>query len=158
MVYQDETALIDLDLPPLPGRFQIDNAGLAIAAVRQLQDARISNDVISRGLAATRWTARMELLEPGELHSLVPEGTEIWLDGGHNPAAGRAVATTLADLDERSPRPLVMITGLLNTKRSDGYLKPFAGPGAEGTHPCHSRRGKRHTRQRTGAAGARGGA
>ena len=127
MVYQDETALIDLDLPPLPGRFQIDNAGLAIAAVRQLHDARIGNDALARGLAATRWTARMELLEPGELHALVPEGTEIWLDGGHNPAAGKAVATTLADLDERSPRPLVLVAGLLNTKRSDGYLKPFAG-------------------------------
>ena len=69
----------------------------------------------------------MELLEPGYLHTLVPEGTEIWLDGGHNPSAGRAVSAALADLDERSPRPLVLVTGLLNTKRSDGYLKPFAG-------------------------------
>ncbi len=127
MVYQDETALIDLDLPPLPGRFQIDNAGLAIATVRALGDARIGNAEIAKGLAATRWTARMELLEPGYLHTLVPEGTEIWLDGGHNPSAGRAVSAALADLDERAPRPLVLVTGLLNTKRSDGYLKPFAG-------------------------------
>jgi dihydrofolate synthase/folylpolyglutamate synthase len=127
MVYQDETALIDLDLPPLPGRFQIDNAGLAIATVRALDDARIGNEQIAAGLAATRWTARMELLEPGYLHTLVPEGTEIWLDGGHNPSAGRAVSAALADLDERAPRPLVLVTGLLNTKRSDGYLKPFAG-------------------------------
>jgi len=127
MVYQDETALIDLDLPPLPGRFQIDNAGLAISAVRALDDARIGIEAISAGIAATRWTARMELLEPGYLHTLVPEGTEIWLDGGHNPSAGRAVSAALADLDERSPRPLVLVTGLLNTKRSDGYLKPFAG-------------------------------
>lgn len=127
MVYQDETALIDLDLPPLPGRFQIDNAGLAIATVRALDDARIGNEQIAAGLAATRWTARMELLEPGYLHTLVPEGTEIWLDGGHNPSAGRAVSAALADLDERAPRPLVLVTGLLNTKRSDGYLKPFTG-------------------------------
>jgi len=127
MVYQDETALIDLDLPPLPGRFQIDNAGLAIATVRALDDARIGNEQIAAGLAATRWTARMESLEPGYLHTLVPEGTEIWLDGGHNPSAGRAVSAALADLDERAPRPLVLVTGLLNTKRSDGYLKPFAG-------------------------------
>ncbi|MEE4235777.1 MAG: folylpolyglutamate synthase/dihydrofolate synthase family protein [Anderseniella sp.] len=146
MVYQDETALIDLDLPPLPGRFQIDNAGLAIAAVRALKDERIGHEHIAAGIAGTRWTARMELLEPGYLHTLVPEGTELWLDGGHNPSAGRAVSAALADLDERSPRPLVLVTGLLNTKRADGYLKPFAGlvqkvltiaiPGEENTIPA----------------------
>lgn len=145
MVYQDETALLDLPLPPLPGRFQIDNAGLAIATVRALNDARITSEAIPAGLSATRWTARMELLEPGYLHTLVPEGTEIWLDGGHNPSAGRAVSSALADLDERSPRPLVLVTGMLNTKRADGYLAPFAGlvqkvltiaiPGEENTIP-----------------------
>ena len=146
MVFQDDSALIDLDLPPLPGRFQLDNAGLAIKTVRLLADERISNEHIAAGLAATRWPARMQLLEQGELHALVPEGTEIWLDGGHNPSAGRAVAAALADLDERSPRPLVLVTGLLNTKRSSGYLEPFAGlvqkvltiaiPGEENTIPA----------------------
>ena len=69
----------------------------------------------------------MERLEPGYLHTLVPAGTELWLDGGHNPSAGQAVAATLADLEERSPRPLVLVTGMLNTKRTDGYLGAFAG-------------------------------
>ena len=127
MVFQDQDGLLDLDLPPLPGRFQIDNAGLAIAAVRTLDDGRISADHIAGGLADVKWPARMERLEPGFLHTLVPAGTEIWLDGGHNPAAGRAVAATLADLDERSPRPLILVTGMLNTKRAHGYLGPFAG-------------------------------
>ena len=147
LVYQDETALLDLDLPPLPGRFQIDNAGLAIAAVRALQDARIGHDALARRAwrhragrpawngwsraTCTRWCRR---------------APRLWLDGGHNPSAGRAVATTLADLDERQPRPLVLVAGMLNTKRADGYLKPFAGlvqkvltiaiPGEENTIPA----------------------
>jgi dihydrofolate synthase/folylpolyglutamate synthase len=127
MVYQDESALIDLDLPPLPGRFQIDNAGLAIAAVRTLEDGRITAEHISQGLSKAKWPGRMQLLEPGYLHSLVPEGTEIWLDGGHNPEAGRVVASTMADLNERASRPLALVTGMLNTKSAAGYLKPFAG-------------------------------
>ncbi len=146
MVFQDEDGLLDLDLPALAGRFQIDNAGLAIAAIRTLDDKRITPDHIADGLARVTWSARMERLEPGHLHTLVPAGTEIWLDGGHNPSAGRAVAAALADLDERSPRPLVLITGMLNTKRADGYLRPFAGlvqkvmaiaiPGEENTIPA----------------------
>jgi len=146
LVYQDEDELLDLDLPALPGRFQIDNAGLAIAAIRTLADERITQAHIAQGLTSVKWSARMERLEPGHLHTLVPEGTEIWLDGGHNPSAGRAVAASLADLDERAPRPLVLVTGMLNTKRAEGYLKPFAGliqkvmaidiPGEENTIPA----------------------
>lgn len=146
MVFQDDNGLLDLDLPSLAGRFQIDNAGLAIAAIRTLDDDRITTDHIAHGLANVTWSARMERLEPGYLHTLVPAGTEIWLDGGHNPSAGRAVAATLADMDERSSRPLVLVTGMLNTKRADGYLGPFAGlvqkvmaiavPGEENTIPA----------------------
>ena len=127
LIYQDEDELLDLDLPALPGRFQIENAGLSIAAVKALDDDRITTAHISHGIAATKWSARMERLEPGQLHKFVPAGTEIWLDGGHNPSAGRAVAAALAELDERSPKPLILIAGMLNTKRADGYLKPFAG-------------------------------
>ncbi len=146
MVFQDGHGLLDLDLPALAGRFQIDNAGLAIAAIRTLNDRRITPDHIASGLAQVTWPARMERLEPGYLHTLVPAGTEIWLDGGHNPSAGRAVAETLADLDDRSPRPLVLVTGMLNTKRANGYLAPFSGlvqkvmaiaiPGEENTVPA----------------------
>jgi dihydrofolate synthase/folylpolyglutamate synthase len=146
LVFQDGDELLDLDLPALPGRFQIDNAGLAIASIRALNDDRISTDHIATGISSAKWPARMERLEPGHLHSLVPYGTELWLDGGHNPSAGRAVAAALADLDERSPRPLVLVIGMLNTKRADGYLRPFAGlvnkvmtiaiPGEENTIPA----------------------
>ncbi len=55
MVFQDENGLLDLDLPSLLGRFQIDNAGLAIAAIRALDDQRITTDHIAAGLADVRF-------------------------------------------------------------------------------------------------------
>jgi dihydrofolate synthase/folylpolyglutamate synthase len=127
LVYEDEDVLLDLPLPVLPGRFQIDNAGAAIAAVRLLKDRRIDEAAIARGLREAEWPARLQRLEPGRLTALVPEGTELWLDGGHNPSAGRAVAQSLADLDEKSPRPLALVAGMLRTKEAQGFFRPFQG-------------------------------
>jgi dihydrofolate synthase/folylpolyglutamate synthase len=73
------------------------------------------------------WPARMQRLTQGRLPPLAPPGSEIWLDGGHNPDGGRAVAATLADIEERVPRPLVLIVGMLATKDFAGYLRNFAG-------------------------------
>ena len=56
-----------------------------------------------------------------------PQGSELWLDGGHNPDGGRAIAAALADLEERVPRPLVLIVGMLATKDCAGFLRNFAG-------------------------------
>jgi dihydrofolate synthase/folylpolyglutamate synthase len=131
LVYQDETGLLDLPLPQLPGRFQLDNAGTAVAAVRALGDRRIGLAHISAGLVSPHWPARLQRLGPGALRELVPDDVEIWLDGGHNPAAGRAVAQSMADLNDRVPRPLILITGMLKTKEAAGFIRPFAGLAAE---------------------------
>jgi dihydrofolate synthase / folylpolyglutamate synthase len=131
LVYQDETGLLDLPLPQLPGHFQIDNAGTAVAAIRALGESRISLAHISAGLVTPHWPARLQRLGPGRLRELVPDDVEIWLDGGHNPAAGRAVAQSMADLNDRVPRPLVLITGMLKTKEAAGFIRPFAGLAAE---------------------------
>jgi dihydrofolate synthase/folylpolyglutamate synthase len=131
LVYQDESGLLDLPLPQLPGRFQIDNAGIAVAAIRALGDPRILNAHVAAGLVSPHWPARMQRLGPGALRDLVPDDVEIWLDGGHNPAAGRAVAQSMADLNDRVPRPLVLITGMLKTKEAAGFIRPFAGLASE---------------------------
>ncbi len=127
LVYQDETALLDLPMPVLAGRFQIENAATAVAAIRALSDERISVDNIADGLRTAQWQARLQRLGPGKLHDLVPSDAELWVDGGHNPAAGRALAESLADLDERLAKPLMLVVGMLNTKAAADYLAPFAG-------------------------------
>ena len=127
LVFTDEDGLLDLPLPQLPGRHQIDNAGAAVAALRKLSDRRISDSHIARGLRTAQWPARMQLLGPGHLTALLPDSAELWLDGGHNPAAGRALSVSFAEVNERHSRPLILVWGMLNTKEISGFISPFAG-------------------------------
>ena len=127
MIYQDTSALLDLPLPGLAGRHQMDNAGCAIAALRCLDDKRVSDQNIAAGISRVKWPARLERLESGALARLAPPGSEIWLDGGHNPAAGRALAHALAELNDKNPKPVILITGMLNTKNPLGFFESFEG-------------------------------
>ena len=127
LVFEDGDGLLDLPLPRLVGRHQIENAGAAIATLRSLPALGVDAAAIEAGLGTVNWPARMQRIASGALHDLLPQGAELWLDGGHNPDGGRAVASTLAELDERSPKPIVLVVGMLNTKDSDGFLEAFAG-------------------------------
>ena len=127
LVFQDENGLLDLPLPQLKGRHQIDNAGNAVAAVRLLNDPRISEHHIAEGLKATAWPARMQRLGPGALSALVPAESELWLDGGHNPSAGRVLAQAFSELNDRHSRPLILVWGMLNTKDVGSFIGCFAG-------------------------------
>ncbi len=127
LVYQDEHGLIDLPLPRLAGRHQIDNAGTAIATLRNIAGLRIAPASLETGLVKVDWPARLQRLGSGRLPALVPEGGELWLDGAHNPEGGRAVAAAVADIEERVARPLVLIVGMLATKDVEGFLRNFAG-------------------------------
>ncbi|MDD9717264.1 bifunctional folylpolyglutamate synthase/dihydrofolate synthase [Dinoroseobacter sp. PD6] len=118
LVYQDETGLLDLPLPVLPGPHQIENAGMALAALRAL-----GTGDPEPALTKAQWPARMQRLRHGPLVELAPE-VELWLDGGHNPAAGAALAATLAGLPDR---PTYLICGMLRTKDVAGFLRPLAG-------------------------------
>lgn len=119
LIYQDETGLLDLPLPALPGPHQIKNAGAALAALRYL-----GKDETACEAAVTKayWPARMERLTAGKLVDAA-KLAELWLDGGHNPAAGRALADTLR---QQPPRPTHLICGMLNTKDVSGFMAPLA--------------------------------
>jgi len=119
LIYQDETGLCDLPLPNLPGAHQIENAGAALAALRHLHMGEVAHEA-----AVTRafWPARMQRLKTGPLVEAAA-GAELWLDGGHNPAAGQALARHLASLPAK---PTHLICGMLNTKDIAGYLRPLA--------------------------------
>lgn len=126
LVYQDEDGLLDLPSPKLPGRHQFVNAGTAIASLR-VAGFGLPVSAYEAGLLKADWPARMQRLTQGKLLPLAPPGSEIWLDGGHNPDGGRVTAATLADIEERVPRPLVLIVGMLTTKDFAGYLGNFSG-------------------------------
>ncbi|WP_224824079.1 folylpolyglutamate synthase/dihydrofolate synthase family protein [Cognatishimia sp. MH4019] len=117
LIYQDETGLLDLPLPALIGAHQIKNAGAAIATLRVLQKGDAE-----RAMTDATWPARMQRLRSGPLVEAAGSA-ELWLDGGHNPAAGDALAEVLAGLPKR---PTHLICGMLNTKDIAGYLRPLA--------------------------------
>ncbi len=127
LVYQDDRGLLDLTAPRLFGRHQIGNAGLAIAALRAIEAFRIDPSAYGQGLARAEWPARMQRLASGNLGKAAPPDPELWLDGGHNPDGGRVIADALADLEERVPRPLVVIAGMMGNKDAHGFLANFAG-------------------------------
>lgn len=119
MTYMDDHGLLDLPLPNLPGAHQIQNAGAAIAALRHLG---LDDGAAEAAVTQAVWPARMQRLADGPLAQAAPRA-ELWLDGGHNPAAGMALAAHLAGL---ARRPTWLICGMLNTKDVHGYLEPLA--------------------------------
>ena len=128
LLVQLEDRLLDLDLPALPGAHQIDNAGLAAMAALTLNDPHIDEAAISRGIASAVWPARFQRLIGGPLGAKAKAaGTDLWLDGGHNPHAARALAQTISELTARDGRPAVLILGLLANKDADGVLSAFEG-------------------------------
>ncbi|HEY5305748.1 MAG TPA: folylpolyglutamate synthase/dihydrofolate synthase family protein [Pseudolabrys sp.] len=127
LVYQDDAGLLDLPAPKLYGRHQFENAGLAIAALRAIKSFKISPAAYEAGMIKAEWPGRLQRLVQGKLVDLAPAGSELWLDGGHNPDGGRAIAAALADLEERVSRPLILIVGMLANKDCAGFLSNFTG-------------------------------
>ncbi|MFC7705843.1 bifunctional folylpolyglutamate synthase/dihydrofolate synthase [Plastorhodobacter daqingensis] len=119
LVFQDENGLLDLPLPNLPGAHQVQNAGAAVAALRHLG---LDEVACAAAVSQAEWPARMQRLRRGPLAESAPQA-ELWLDGGHNPSAGEALAATLARMPARNTR---LICGMLNTKDIAGYLRPLA--------------------------------
>lgn len=134
LIYQDDDGLSDLDVPRLAGAHQIDNAGLAIAAIKAA-GLSITDKDLSKGVSTARHPARLQRLTRGPLidlaRELLGEAPELWLDGGHNPHAGRAIARAMADMEERHAKPLVMIAGMQANKDARGFFEPFVGLAAK---------------------------
>ena len=119
LVFQDETGLLDLPKPALLGAHQIENAGIALAALRVMGKGEAACEA-----AMTRavWPARMQRLRHGPLVDSAPRA-EVWLDGGHNPHAAHAIAALFAGM---GARPTHLICGMLNTKDVTGFMAPLA--------------------------------
>ena len=121
-----------LDLPPLglPGAYQWDNAGIALAALRAARPAlpagALTDAALAAGLARAEWPARLQRLT-GRLAGLLAAGWELWLDGGHNPGAGTALAEQLAAWGDR---PVHLVVGMKQAKDTAEFLRPLLGHAA----------------------------
>jgi dihydrofolate synthase/folylpolyglutamate synthase len=128
LVFQDGARLIDLPPPNLFGGHQFGNAGAAVAAALALGDPRIDDAALAQGVSRAVWPARMQRLTGGPLaQKAKARGADLWLDGGHNPHAARALADAATGLRARDGRPLALIVGLLKRKDARGVFRAFAG-------------------------------
>ncbi len=125
LLVQMEERLLDLPAPRLFGGYQFNNAGLAVAAALTL-DPTFSEDAFVEGVVSATWPARFQRLTLGPLAALArARGADLWLDGGHNPHAGRALAEAASRLTDRDGRPLVMVAGMFARKDAQGFFQPF---------------------------------
>ena len=122
LVYASPAGSRKFPLPALPGPHQIGNAGLAIAGLEKLSEFKVLDSNIVTGLRTVDWPARIQHLTRGPLVDLLPGGWELWLDGGHNAAAGEMLAAVAADWDAQ---PLHLVFGMLDSKDPAAFLAPL---------------------------------
>lgn len=124
--FRDAAGKLALPLPRLVGAHQLDNAALAVAMLRAQDTLHIPDAGFRAGMGWAEWPARLQRLDFGPLVAKLPPGSELWLDGGHNPAAGRVIADAFRG-HPLAERPFYIVLGMLAAKDPAGFLKPFAG-------------------------------
>lgn len=125
LVYEDEGRVWDLPAPGLLGPHQILNAGTAAAAAAVLQ---WPEEAVAEGIAKAKWPGRLQNITGGPLGEIAKTANaELWLDGGHNESAARALSHALADMDEREDRPLIIIAGFTANRDVQSWATHFAG-------------------------------
>lgn len=124
MIYEGQAGAIALPSPALAGGHQIRNAGLALACVERMSGFDVSTDALAAGLRAVEWPARLQQLTRGPLVDMLPDGWELWLDGGHNTGAAKVIS---AQARVWRDKPLYLVFGLLDTKDPSAYLKALKG-------------------------------
>jgi dihydrofolate synthase/folylpolyglutamate synthase len=138
--YRDRHGALTLPLPMLPGAHQADNAALAIAMLRHQDRVTVSAEAMARGLLEARWPARLQQLRAGPLSARA--GTrDVWLDGGHNPDAGLAIARHFEG------QRLHLVIGMLANKNPEAIVAPLGESvvsvqvvevSGQDSHPAHA--------------------
>lgn len=144
-IFEDRRAKILLPRPRLPGEHQLLNAGQAVAMLRAQGTLKVPEAALRAGLDWARWPARLQRIDSGPLSELLPVGGELWLDGGHNRAAGKVLRRFFRNV-ETEHTPFYLVAGMMGGKDAGGFLKNFAGlarsvyavtvPGEEGALPA----------------------
>lgn len=123
LIYESNGRTDKYPLPNLPGAFQIENAGLALACAEKLDGFGLDAAAKTHGMTHANWPARVQRLKGGKLSALIPDNWELWLDGGHNASAGEALAAIAQGWNDR---PLHLVYGMLNTKAARDFVRPLA--------------------------------
>jgi dihydrofolate synthase/folylpolyglutamate synthase len=128
--FRDRKGELDLPLPRLPGKHQALNAALAVAMLRHQASLEVPPSALSAAMGWANWPARLQQLHGGPLFDMLPKGSELWVDGGHNPSAARLIADH-ARKQWSDGLPLVLLFASLKAKDTAGNLRPFKGIASE---------------------------
>lgn len=117
-----------LERPALTGAHQVANAGVALAVLRQIEklDYLIAWTAYGEGMGMVRWPARLQPIQQGPLYALLPEGSKLWIDGGHNEAAAEVLAAQMKVWRKQDSLPLHIVVAMMQTKRAADFLKQIA--------------------------------
>lgn len=126
ILYEDWQSVLDLPMPPLVGSHQVKNAAMAIALAHAQQAVAIPDSAIKAGLGWVRWPARLQQIKDTIYNGILPNGSDLWLDGGHNPAAGEVIRSFLQGVDPVE-RSVTMILAMMANKDAAGFLQPLTG-------------------------------
>jgi dihydrofolate synthase / folylpolyglutamate synthase len=120
--YKDQTQKLETALPRLTGAHQAMNAALAIAMIRHQSAVTVPDTALKAAIGWASWPARLQKLDQGPVTNLLPMGTQVWLDGGHNPDAGKVLAKHFRDAGVDK---IHVVLGMLRNKDAVGFLSPF---------------------------------
>ncbi|RPD37630.1 bifunctional folylpolyglutamate synthase/dihydrofolate synthase [Candidatus Liberibacter solanacearum] len=126
LVYQDKSSQINCSTPNLFGEHQYFNAATAICAV-QTAGFKLEKDCVNIALQSVNWLGRLQKITKGFLLNELPNCSELWIDGGHNPDAGLVIAREISKLKELDTKTFYLVIGMLADKDYEGYLKAFVG-------------------------------
>ena len=127
---RDQKGELELPLPRLPGKHQALNGALAVAMLRHQSEIALPPSAFGAAMGWANWPARLQQLRGGPLFDMLPRGSELWVDGGHNPGAARLVAE-FAKKYWAGKLPVVLLFASLTTKDAAGILRPFKGTVSE---------------------------
>ncbi|NML05294.1 folylpolyglutamate synthase/dihydrofolate synthase family protein [Sphingomonas sp. G-3-2-10] len=122
--FADARETIVAPLPALAGPHQPANYALALAMLRYQKAVPISLGALIEASSRARWPARMQRLRKGPLTAHLPPDSELWLDGGHNPAAAKVIADAIWQVAQG--RPIHLILGMLENKDAETLIWHFA--------------------------------
>jgi len=124
MIYQDDDGLIDLDMPTMKGSFQIQNAAVALKALKSI-GLKLEYKKISEGIKNTKVEGRIQHITKGKLLSYIHEETNtLIVDGGHNEQAGKSLAEYLEKI--KGKRSIYLVFSMLTSKDLKAYLSNFS--------------------------------
>ena len=125
--FENQNSKHTVGRPKLVGKHQAQNAGMALAALDILSDRfRVSDIEVNLGLKNVHWPGRLQKLNSGPLTRLLPPNVQLWLDGGHNQNAAKAIVETLAEWKRINPESSIHIVfGALNNRDPHNFLKYF---------------------------------